>query len=68
MELEEIIEQLEQTVDKMENEKLSLEEAYDTFSHGMTLVKQGNRAIDRVEKKIDILMKKDIEDEVDDEN
>lgn len=66
MELEEIIEQLEQTVDKMENEKLSLEEAYDIFSQGMTLVKQGNQAIDRVEKKIEILMKKDIEDEPDD--
>lgn len=62
MELEEIIEQLEATVDKMENEKLSLEEAYEEFSHGMKLVMQGNKAIDRVEKKIDILMKEDIED------
>ncbi len=65
MELEEIMEELAQTVDRMENEKLSLEEAYDTFSHGMKLVKQGNQAIDRVEKKIEILMKKDIEDETD---
>ncbi len=61
MELEEIMEQLEQTVDKMENEKLSLEEAYETFSHGMKLVMQGNKAIDRVEKKIEILMKKETE-------
>lgn len=61
MELEEIMEQLEQTVDKMENEKLSLEEAYETFSHGMKLVMQGNKAIDRVEKKIEVLMKKETE-------
>lgn len=65
MELEEIMEQLEQTVDKMENEKLSLEEAYETFSHGMKLVVQGNKAIDRVEKKIEILMKKETEGEED---
>lgn len=61
MELEEIIEQLEHTVNKMENEKLSLEEAYQTFSQGMKLVVQGNEAIDKVEKKIEILMKKDID-------
>lgn len=61
MELEEIMEQLEQTVNKMENEKLSLEEAYETFSHGMKLVMQGNKAIDRVEKKIEVLMKKETE-------
>lgn len=59
MELEEIMEQLEQTVDKMENEELSLEEAYETFSHGMKLVMKGNQAIDKVEKKIEVLMKQD---------
>ncbi len=65
MELEEVMEQLEQTVNKMETEKLSLEEAYETFSHGMKLVVQGNEAIDKVEKKIEILMKKEIEDSED---
>lgn len=65
MELEEIMTQLEQTVDKMENEKLSLEEAYETFSYGMKLVLQGNQAIDKVEKKIEILMQKETEDSED---
>lgn len=60
MELEEVMEQLEQTVDKMETEKLSLEEAYETFSQGMKLVKIGNEAIDKVEKKIEILMEKEV--------
>lgn len=63
MELEAIMEQLEKTVGKMENDKLTLEEAYDTFSQGMKLVVEGNKAIDQVEKKIDILMAKDIEAE-----
>lgn len=61
MELEEIMEQLEETVEKMENETLSLEEAYDTFSHGMKLVKAGTKAIDKVEKKIEILMEKEVQ-------
>ncbi len=55
MELEEIMGQLEETVTKLECEKLSLEEAYTTFSKGMELVVKGNQAIDQVEKKIEIL-------------
>ena len=50
MELEEIMEKLEETVMTMEHEKLSLEEAYATFSRGMKLVVEGNIAIDQVEK------------------
>lgn len=65
MELEEIMEQLEQTVDKMEREKLSLEEAYETFSEGMKLVKLGNKAIDRVERKLEVIMKKEAEEQED---
>ena len=56
MELEEIMEKLEETVMTMEHEKLSLEEAYATFSRGMKLVVEGNKAIDQVEKKVQILL------------
>lgn len=66
MELEEIMEQLEKTVGKLEYEKLSLEEAYETFSQGMEFVVKGNQAIDQVEKKIEILTeqgKEGVEDE-----
>ena len=52
-------------MEQMESEPLSLEEAYKTFSQGMKLVVQGNKAIDKVEKKIEILMKKDIDGEED---
>lgn len=56
VELEEIMDQLDETVKKMEREKLTLEQSYQAFSEGMELVKQGNKAIDRVEKKIQVLM------------
>jgi len=56
LELEEIMEQLDAAVKKMEQEKLGLEDSYQIFSEGIELVKQGNEAIDRVEKKIQILM------------
>lgn len=55
-ELEEIMERLDETVQKMEQEKLTLEESYQAFSAGMELIKEGNLAIDRVEKKIQVLM------------
>lgn len=56
MELEEIMDRLDGTVQKMEQEKLTLEESYECFSQGMKLVQEGNKAIDQVEKKIQILM------------
>lgn len=62
MELEEIMEKLDTTVKQMENEKLTLEESYQCFSEGMKLVQEGNRAIDKVEKKIQILMEDEGED------
>lgn len=65
MELEEIMGRLEETVGSMENEKLSLEEAYEKFSEGMKLVKMGNEAIDRVEKKIEIIMEQESGEQAD---
>lgn len=61
--LEEIMERLDDTVTQMETEKMSLEESYQAFSEGMKLVKMGNDAIDRVEKKIQVLMMEGEEDE-----
>ena len=49
--LEEIMDRLDDTVTQMENDKMTLEESYQAFSEGMKLVKMGNDAIDRVEKK-----------------
>ena len=64
MELEEIMEKLNQTVEKMENEKLSLEESFEEFSKGMKLVEEANKSIDAVEKKIkNILEEKEKEED-----
>lgn len=60
--LEEIMDRLDDTVTQMENDKMTLEESYQTFSEGMKLVKMGNDAIDRVEKKIKVLMMEGEED------
>lgn len=53
--LEDIMEQLEKVVAKMESEKLSLEDSYTAFSEGIELVMKGNRAIDKVEKQMKVL-------------
>ena len=60
--LEEIMDRLDDTVTQMENDKMTLEESYQEFSEGMKLVKMGNDAIDRVEKKIKVLMMEGEED------
>ena len=60
--LEEIMDRLDDTVTQMENDKMTLEESYQAFSEGMKLVKMGNDAIDRVEKKIKVLMMEGEED------
>ena len=57
------MEKLDETVRKMEQEKLTLEQSYQVFSEGMELIKQGNQTIDKVEKKIQILMREGEEDE-----
>lgn len=54
--LEEIMEELSLVVARLESEQLSLEESYQCFSKGMELVMKGNEAIDKVEKKMEILI------------
>lgn len=63
MELEEIMKKLEETVEKMEQSPLTLQESYQCFSQGMELVKAGNGAVDQVEKKIKILTEGENSDE-----
>ena len=53
--LEEACEKLEQTVQALEQEDVSLEESFRIYRQGMELLKQCNLAIDRVEKKVQVL-------------
>ena len=50
--LEENFARLERTIERLEDEDISLEDAFAAYSEGMTLLKSCNEQIDRVEKKV----------------
>lgn len=50
--LEENFALLEEMIDRLEQEDISLEEAFQTYSSGMAVLKTCNEQIDRVEKKV----------------
>ena len=50
--LEEGFERLEETIARLEDEEISLEDAFAAYSEGMTLLKNCNEQIDRVEKQV----------------
>ena len=53
--LEELFGQLEDTIQKMEKEEISLEDSFQLYHKGMDLLKQCNDKIDKVAKKMLIL-------------
>lgn len=53
--LETAFEQLEETVNRLEQEDVSLEESFQIYQSGMELLKKCNEAIDRVEKQVLVL-------------
>jgi len=50
--LEENFQRLEQIMEEMEREDIPLEEAFLAYTKGMTILKQCNDQIDRVEKQV----------------
>lgn len=50
--LEQNFEKLEEIINQLEDEELSLEKSFAAYSEGMTLLKLCNEQIDRVEKKV----------------
>ena len=50
--LEENFERLEETIEQLEAEDISLENAFAAYSEGMAILKQCNEQIDRVEKQV----------------
>lgn len=50
--LEENFARLEDAIDRLGNDELPLEEAFQTYSLGMTILKECNDQIDRVEKQV----------------
>lgn len=53
--LEEMFAQLENVIEEMEGEEISLERSFDLYKEGMGLLKQCSKSIDEVEKKVLIL-------------
>ncbi|MCR5719388.1 MAG: exodeoxyribonuclease VII small subunit [Lachnospiraceae bacterium] len=50
--LEERFSRLEEVVENLSSEDISLEDAFNSYSEGMKLVKECNAEIDRLEKKV----------------
>ncbi len=50
--LEQTFEQLEGVIERLQDNEISLEEAFREYEQGMKLLKQCNEAIDRVEKRV----------------
>ncbi len=53
--LEEIFEELDSVVSKLESHEISLEDSFKLYQEGMNLLKMCNDKIDRIEKQIIIL-------------
>lgn len=53
--LEQVFEQLDKVVEKLETETVSLEESFQLYHQGMDLLKICNDKIDTVEKKMMVL-------------
>lgn len=50
--LEENFARLEETIERLESEDITLEGAFAAYSEGMAILKQCNEQIDRVEKQV----------------
>ena len=53
--LEEMFDRLDQVIDTLEGEDVSLEEAFGLYDQGMKLIRRCNQTINEVEKKILVL-------------
>lgn len=61
--LNELLEQLDEVMEKMEDTDISLEESFYLYETGMKMLKQCNDKIDAVEKKVLLLDKEGNEHE-----
>lgn len=52
MTIEETFAKIEETIEKLEQEDIALEDAFAAYSEGMKLLKDCNDQIDKVEKKV----------------
>jgi exodeoxyribonuclease VII small subunit len=53
--LEDLFQNLDEVISRLEGEEVSLEESFQLYQEGMNMLKQCNATIDTVEKKVQIL-------------
>lgn len=53
--IEESFETLDAIIDELQNGDLTLEESFQKYEEGMKLIKNCNTAIDKVEKKLEVI-------------
>lgn len=53
--LEEMFQNLEEVIREMEDSDVTLEQSFDLYNRGMKILKECNRTIDEVEKKVLVL-------------
>ncbi len=53
--LEEMFQQLEDVIRKMEDSDVTLEQSFDLYNRGINILKECSRTIDEVEKKVLVL-------------
>lgn len=53
--VDELFHNLDQVIEQLENEEISLEKSFDLYQEGMKLLKDCNESIDKVEKKLIVL-------------
>ena len=56
-----LFQQLNHIIEQLEQEEISLEDSFRLYQTGMKLIKTCNASIDKVEKKIIVLEKEDVE-------
>lgn len=60
--IEENFKELDELLEKMQDEEVSLDESFEMYKKGIEIVKDSNEQIDKIEKQIEVL-----EEESDDE-
>ena len=63
--IDEAFAKIEEKIEAMKGENVSLEEAFDCFQEGMQLVQYANHSIDQVEKKVKLIMENGEEEDFD---
>ncbi|MCL2050119.1 MAG: exodeoxyribonuclease VII small subunit [Lachnospiraceae bacterium] len=56
MKLEEILLNLEKTINVLESENISLEDSFKEYQKGMEMIKLCNNTIDKIEKDVQLIM------------